>query len=385
MITGGGTAGHITPLLAVISELKKKRPDPEVRYIGQFGDRFTTDLINNEANIDKSYSILAGKLRRFHGKNFIWYLRHFSLILRNFRDLLYVFIGTIQSIVIMIIWRPNVIFVKGGFVGLPVGLAGALLHIPIITHDSDAVPGLTNRILSRFATIQAVALRENYYFKYYNRKKVVTTGVPIDRKYCLASESQKMSLKASLGIEKKNKLITIVGGSLGAERLNKAILDIVPLLNDKSAQISLIWSTGKYSYKQVQSYLSGIDLNINIELNQFFNNLDQVFRASDLVISRAGATTMAELAAVGAPTILVPNPILTGGHQTINAKALEDQEACLVVSEKELDRDNRALFDAIDKVLNDTKLQNKLSTNINKIAVRDSASKLADLIIENLK
>lgn len=385
MVTGGGTAGHITPLLAVISEIKKKKPNSEIRYIGQFGDRFTTDLINNEINIDKEYSILAGKLRRFHGKNFIWYLKHFSLVLRNLRDLLYVFIGIIQSTIIMVFWRPEVIFVKGGFVGLPVGLAGALLRIPIITHDSDAVPGLTNRILSRFAIIQAVALKENYYFRYYNNQKVVTTGVPIDKKYSPASQSQKSALKTKLRVAKNNKLITVVGGSLGAERLNTAILDILPLLNDKSAQISLIWSTGKHSYNQIQSSLNKFDLNINIELNQFFNNLDQVFRASDLVISRAGATTMAELAAVGVPTILVPNPILTGGHQTINAKVLEDQEACLVVSEKELDRDNRILFDAIDKILSDTKLQTKLSTNINKIAVDNSASKIADLLIERAK
>lgn len=285
----------------------------------------------------------------------------------------------------MVIWRPDVIFVKGGFVGLPVGLAGALLRIKIITHDSDAVPGLTNRILSRFAIIQAVALKDNYYYKYYSRNKVVTTGVPIDNKYAMASESQKNALKTKLGLDKNNKHITVVGGSLGAERLNKAVLDILPLLNDRSAKISLIWSTGKHTYNQIQSSLSKFDLNINIELNQFFNNLDQVFRASDLVISRAGATTIAELAAVGVPTILVPNPILTGGHQTINAKALEDQEACLVVSEKELDRDNRVLFDAIDKILSDTKLQTKLSTNINKIAVHNSASKIADLLIERVK
>lgn len=356
-----------------------------MRYVGQIGDRFTSQLITKDKNIEYEYSILAGKLRRFHGKRLHWYIKHFDLIIKNIRDFIFFIIGFFQSLIIMIFWRPNIIFVKGGYVGLPVGLAGAFLRISIITHDSDAVPGLTNRLLSRFVDIQAVALKKDYYLKYYNSRKIVATGVPIDSKFKPVSNEQKKDIKKELGISTNNQLLTIVGGSLGAEKLNSSIIEILKNLDQYKSNLSIIWSTGKNNYHGIENILNKKNIGIKIYLKPFINNLDQVFQVSDLVISRAGATTIAELAAVGTPTILIPNPILTGGHQIINAQAMESQGACVHLEEKSIDKDPNILFNEVIRVLGSKDFQQHLSSNIKKIAVKSSASKIAELLIRNAK
>ena len=189
MMTGGGTAGHVTPLLAVASELKKEQPSASIRYIGNYGDTFG-HLVKNSNDFDKSYLIFAGKFMRYHKISKLVYLKDPRITLKNIRDLFLFLFGFIQSIAYLVFWRPDVIFVKGGFVGLPVGLAGAFLRIPVVTHDSDAVPGLTNRILSRYSKLQAVAMPIDSYK--YNKKTIRLTGLPINEDIvAITAESEK--------------------------------------------------------------------------------------------------------------------------------------------------------------------------------------------------
>jgi UDP-N-acetylglucosamine--N-acetylmuramyl-(pentapeptide) pyrophosphoryl-undecaprenol N-acetylglucosamine transferase len=383
IVTGGGTAGHITPLLAVVSEIASQNPSAQIRYIGQYGDKFSKQMVGSDQNISRQSRIFAGKFRRFHGRGILWYLGHPSLILRNFRDFFYVIVGIVQSLFLLTFWRPDVVFVKGGYVGLPVGIGAGLLMIPVVTHDSDAIPGLTNRVVSKFAKKMAVAMPAQTYANFYSLDKVVETGVPVREDFIKGVMGKSANkTKASLGLKPNESLLTVVGGSLGAIRLNNAFLHSLPYILNENSNLRIYWATGKSQYKEINQKI-GKDklLSSRVEVRPFFDNLADIFISSDLVVSRSGATTLAELAIVGTPTILVPNPVLTGGHQSINARVYTAKKACITVEENEIEQDPSRLGYIINDVINnDTKL-NSLSNNISSFAHPKASADLARLII----
>ncbi len=382
IITGGGTAGHVTPLLAVVDELNKQNSQIDIRYIGQFGDPMRAMF--SEAKITNQYSILAGKWRRYHGLSFIGHISDLKTLFKNIRDLFYFTIGLIQSTLIMIFWRPNVVFVKGGFVGLPVGLAAAFLKIPIVTHDSDTLPGLTNRILSRYSKLSAVAMPKEYYLDYYNESKMRYTGVPLRQEYYNISAKHTAGYLQEFSIFVRNKIVTVIGGSLGAVRLNNAVLkNVDKLLSDKD--VVLIWVTGKRQYQQILSSISANKNRNRIKIYAFCDELYKILAISDVVVSRAGATSIAELAELSKPTILVPNPYLVGGHQTKNACALSSAKAVDVIFEDQLCNDSDILSTQVFKILTDNDMQKRLSNNIHKLAISDSSKRIVDAIFEVCK
>jgi UDP-N-acetylglucosamine--N-acetylmuramyl-(pentapeptide) pyrophosphoryl-undecaprenol N-acetylglucosamine transferase len=174
VVTGAGSGGHITPVLAVAHELKKLSPESTLMYIGQRGDALG-DVPAEDKNIDQSYTVRAGKFRRYHGEG-IKQVFDVVTLYKNLRDVIFVLIGLWQSFWLLGRLHPDVIFIKGGFVGVPVGLMAALRGIPYVTHDSDAVPGLANRIIARWARLHAVGLPKEVYA--YPPAKTVTVGVP---------------------------------------------------------------------------------------------------------------------------------------------------------------------------------------------------------------
>jgi UDP-N-acetylglucosamine--N-acetylmuramyl-(pentapeptide) pyrophosphoryl-undecaprenol N-acetylglucosamine transferase len=179
VMTGGGSGGHITPILAIAHQLKLLRPDCQIIYIGQKGDSLG-DIPAQDSNIDQTYTVRAGKLRRYHGEG-LRQLFDLPTVGKNARDVGYVVAGLGQSYRLLRRLQPDVLFVKGGFVGVPVGLAAAKLGIPYITHDSDALPGLANRIIARWAALHAVALPKEVY--HYPAANTVTVGVPISHEF----------------------------------------------------------------------------------------------------------------------------------------------------------------------------------------------------------
>ena len=187
VLAGGGSGGHITPILAVAAEIKRQQPDTRLVYIGQIGDNLG-DIPAQDPNIDQVYSIRAGKFRRFHGEGLIQFL-DISTTYKNVRDFFYVFIGIYQSWRLMKKIQPDVIFSRGGYVSVPVALGAHLNKIPYITHDSDPIPSLANRIIARWATIHAVALPKKIYN--YPPDKTVTTGIPINDKFVSVSTTLK--------------------------------------------------------------------------------------------------------------------------------------------------------------------------------------------------
>jgi UDP-N-acetylglucosamine--N-acetylmuramyl-(pentapeptide) pyrophosphoryl-undecaprenol N-acetylglucosamine transferase len=382
IITGGGTAGHVTPLLAVASEIKAKSKKAHVRYVGQIGDSMAK-IVKDSENIEKQYSILAGKWRRYHGVGFLGHISDITTLLKNIKDVFLMTIGFVQSVFILIFWRPDVVFVKGGFVGLPVGLASALLGIPIVTHDSDSMPGLTNRILSKFSKFNAVGMPVENYKKYYSLKKLRYTGVPIDKTFFNNNFSTQQP-KEHLDIDPKAKVVMFMGGSLGAIRMNNAILKIInKLLYDK--KVYVLWITGNRQYEEIKRELSKKDISNNVKLYAFSDDVKTLMSASDVVVSRAGATAIAELAAIKKPVILVPNPILAGGHQSKNAKSLEVNRAALIISEQQLDDNPDTLLDTIKNLLEDKTLSRQLKNNLSSNAVPGAAKNIADVLYEAIK
>lgn len=363
------------------SEIKAKHKRAHVRYIGQIGDPMT-DLARNSETIDKQYSIFAGKWRRYHGIGTLNHISDIKTVLKNIRDMFLVILGFVQSFFILVFWRPDVVFVKGGFVGLPVGTAAALLCIPIVTHDSDCVPGLTNRILSKFSKLNAVGLPIENYKKVYSLAKLRYTGIPIDSKFYVNSSFSAQESKKRLGIKADTKAVMFIGGSLGAIRMNEAILKIInKLLSDKS--MFVLWVTGSRQHEEIKDRLSKMNINTTgMQVVAFSNDIPTLINASDIVVSRAGATAIAELAAAKKPVILVPNPILAGGHQVKNAQSIQAREAALVVSEQQLKNDSNVLLDEINKLLTDVKLASVLKNNLSSIVVPNAAGRIVDVLDE---
>lgn len=206
-MTGGGSGGHITPILAVAHELKILQPDVRIIYVGQRGDALA-DVPARHPSIDEVHSVSAGKLRRYHSEG-LKQLLDVRTVLLNARDVFRVLAGIVQSYRLLKRLKPDVIFIKGGFVGVPVGLAAAGLKIPFITHDSDAIPGLANRIIARWARKHAVALPAEVYS--YDPSRTVTVGVPVIHEYTRVTPETQRQYKQEIGLSDDAQLLFIIG------------------------------------------------------------------------------------------------------------------------------------------------------------------------------
>ena len=377
LAVGGGSGGHVTPVVAVFRELQKTG-DHELRF--WCDKKFGASARGIFAKFDDTIPvelITAGKLRRYHGKSLSFHL-HPSILLPNLRDGFKVVIGFFQSLFKLIAWRPDVIFIKGGYVCLPVGYAARLLRIPLVLHDSDAHPGLTNRLLSPFAKAIGTGAPLEYYN--YPPEKASYVGIPVAPEFRPYSEAERQKLKAKLGFDISRPLVVVTGGGLGARRINSAILAI---REDLLAEASVFLISGNLQYEEI---LKQADRRSGWRLQAFVHNgMAEVLAAADIVVTRAGATTLLELAALHKPTIIIPNGRLTGGHQLKNAKVYQDALAALIVSEDELDKDNQILARKIIGVLKSQKILKGLGDNFGKFAKPDAAKDMVKIILTTIR
>lgn len=381
MTAGGGSGGHVTPVVAVISELKNKQPEAEVRFWcdAKFARQARTIMSHYDPNLPVD-TILSGKLRRYHNMPVWRQMMHpLSIVWPNLRDMVFVVIGTIQSVIKLMLWRPDVIFTKGGFVCLPIGVAAKILNIPLVIHDSDAHPGLTNRILSKWANAIATGAPLKYYP--YPREISQYVGIPIQTNLKAPTDSEQQKLKQQLVGGANRPLIVITGGGLGAKRLNDATAACLDRLR-QSATIVLI--SGVAQYEELRTKL-GPD-NETFQLHDFIaQNMSQYLAAADIVVTRAGMTTILELATLARPTILVPNGYLTGGHQLKNAAVYADADAVEVLDEHQIDATPQVLGDAVEALLHDSARRSHLAGQLHKFARPEAASLVADTIIATAK
>lgn len=380
-LTGGGSGGHITPLLAVAAEIKRLTPEAKLIYIGQNGDKLG-DIPATDKNIDAVYTVRAGKFRRYHGGGLRQFLDPVTL-LKNIRDAVYVLIGIWQSIILLRKIRPAIMFVKGGFVGVPVGLSAAMLGIPFITHDSDSVPGLANRIIAPWARLHAVALPKEIYA--YPAFKTITTGIPLQSQFVAVSEQLKRQYREKLKLPEAGPVLFIIGGGQGAQRINSAVIEAVPHLLKEFKELRVVHGVGRANEVMMrQAYANNLTTD---ELNrlQLFGYESDIYLysgASDLIITRAGATNLAEFAVQGRACIVIPSPYLTSGHQLKNAQYLADNQAAVVLSENDIQTDSNRLTKQVSDLLKNPSRRVELATNLARFAKPEATRDLAKLIID---
>ena len=325
-------------------------------------------------------TIFSGKLRRYHDLP-LWrqLLRPVSIVLPNIRDGFLIGVGFVQSVVKLRSWRPDVVFTKGGFVCLPVGMAAKVLKIPLVIHDSDAHPGLTNRVLSRWATRIATGAP----LKFYPYPKAISryVGIPVNKEFVPFDVSERQTLKQKLGFDAKRPLVVVTGGGLGARRINDAVAKRLDELLDMT---SLVLISGTAQYDELRATTPESDP--RYQLHAFVSTgMARLLGAADIVVTRAGATTILELAALAKPTILVPNGFLTGGHQLKNASVYAESGAVEVINDHELHANPQLLVDTLTSLLANPAHLAEMGKKFHQFARPTAASDMADIVFEAAK
>ena len=324
------------------------------------------------------HTIVAGKLRRYKDIPLYKQLLHWPTVWRNVVDVGKVVVGIVQSLWLLLHTRPDVVFAKGGYVSLPVGIAARMLRIPLVLHDSDARPGLTNRMLARFATHIATGAPLEYYPSYKGRP-LTYVGVPIDSAYHRFTEEEQRVAKQSIGVSPTRPLVVVTGGGLGARDINAAMVSIAPELLQQG--ISVYHVTGKAHAEAIRKIIAS---HPDYQVVPFvYKNMAQVLGAADVVVSRASATFLQEIAALAKPCIVVPSSSL--GDQMKNAESLRESAAAVVLSDERLSDDPTVLLGAIVKITTNTALRAELADRIAARAKPDAARDTAKILIKAKK
>jgi UDP-N-acetylglucosamine--N-acetylmuramyl-(pentapeptide) pyrophosphoryl-undecaprenol N-acetylglucosamine transferase len=375
LFTGGGTGGHVFPIIAVARQLKQihaKSMAPigpaeetglDMYFLGP--DGWTKKLLKKEGI--RARIILAGKLRRYFS---VWTL--FDLIKMPF--------GLLQSLWYLYFWMPDVIFSKGGYGSMPVVLIGWLYRIPILIHESDTVPGLANRWAAKLS--QRIALSFDSAKEYFPPEKTALVGNPVRSEVIqicqVASQEVKEEAKKLFQISGQKPIIFIVGGSQGAHPLNEFILQLLPQLLEK---YEIIHQVGSKNYGQIEKKV-GQNRPANYHFYAFLdeNQYAAAYLLADLVISRAGAGTIFEIAACTKPSILIPLPQAASDHQKGNAFAYARAGATLVIEQANLT--GNLFLSKVDQILSNPELVQKMSQSAQSFYQPEAAQKIGQALIE---
>lgn len=352
VITAGGTGGHIFPALALISKLKEKDKDVEVLYIGTT-NRMEKDIIPKEG-----IPYIGIEMKGLNRKN----------IFKNVGVMKTYFKAVNKAKVEITKFKPDVVIGFGGYISAPVIYAASKLKIKTIIHEQNSIPGVSNKFLSRYVDKVLVSFKEN--IKDFPSSKTIYTGNPRSEQI---KDIKKVS-KTELGFKKDKDLVIIVMGSLGSLTMTKKLKEIIPIFRNKDYQVLLI--TGKDYYDDYKD----IKISSNVKLVPFIDNLIGLMKDADLIITRSGASTIAEITSIGLPAIMVPSPYVTNNHQYINAKSLEDDGACIILKEEDFNKSS--LINLLDKTINDKDKLKKMREALLKRGVLDSATRVYEETIK---
>lgn len=331
VLTGGGTGGHIYPALAVGDRFMKENPATELLYIGT-NEGLERDIVSKRGIPFQAISITGFKRKLFSSHNV-------KTIVRFLR-------GVARSKKILREFKPDVVVGTGGFVCGPVVYAAAKLGIPTLIHEQNVIPGLTNRFLSRYVDCIAVSFKgSEVHFK--KAEKVVYTGNP-SASAALRADPQKGL--DSLQLPKQSRIVLITGGSRGARALNEAVLDMIPLLHSQK-EVYFVWVTGETYYETYSAKLSNMKVPDFVRVVPYLHNMPEILAATSLVVSRAGASFLAEITAMGIPAILIPSPNVTNNHQEANARWLQKEYAAELILETELN--GAKLYKTAQRIISD--------------------------------
>lgn len=350
IVSAGGTGGHIYPALAIINKLKERNKDLEVLYIGTT-DRMEKDLIPSLGIPYKGIQMKGLNRKKF--------LKNFEVI-KSFKNA----IKEIKKI--MIDFKPDVVLGIGGYITAPVIIAAHKLKIKTFIHEQNSIPGLSNKILKKKASKIGVSLKESE--KYFKRCDVVFTGNPRSEEAykAIAIDKKKYNLNEN------KKLVLFVMGSLGSLTITKMMKNIIPEFKNKDYEVLFVTGPKYFDlYKDV-------DVPNNVKMVPMLKDMLNVLKRTDLIITRAGASTIAEITAIGVPAVMIPSPYVTHNHQEKNASVLEKNGSAVVIKEKELSSDK--LLNTIDELINDEQKLKEMKKASQSLGVTDSATKIATII-----
>ncbi len=362
IISGGGTGGHVFPAISIAQELKKTVPGTDILFVGAAG------RIEMEKVPAAGFPIEALPVRGFDRKR-LW---------RNFVVLLHLWKSMRKARKIVRQFDPDVVVGVGGYASGPVVRAAGKKGVPVLIQEQNSYAGVTNRLLAAKASVICVAYEGME--KYFPGEKIVLTGNPV-RKEIVNSKVTREEALAFFKIPENTRVILVLGGSLGAGTINKAVLQALDTLPEPS--VFLIWQTGRYYYEEILDKVKGKNMP-NVLIRDFIQRMDMAYAASTVIISRAGAGTISELAVVGKPVILVPSPNVAEDHQTKNAMALVKNNAAVMVPDNEAEG---YLMGYALGLLGDPVRMKELSENLKKMArpyaSRDIVKKIMDLTDDN--
>lgn len=346
IVAAGGTGGHIYPALAIIERIKKENKKCEVLYLGTT-DRMEKDIVPKRGIPFRGLEIKG--LDRKHILNNFSVLKKFFRAIKDAKDIIREF-------------KPDIVIGVGGYITAPVLYAAHKLGIKTMIHEQNSIPGLSNKFLAKFVDTICVSLPGS--ISYFPKKKTVYTGNPRSEEILNISKIK----KSKYGFKDSKKLVLVVMGSLGSTTMTKKLKSAISEFNNKDYQVLVV--TGKAYYDDYKD----IEVPKNVGLIPYTEELIQIMKDTDLMVSRAGASTISEITGIGLPSILVPSPYVTHNHQYLNAKELEDAGACRILEEKDFSADT--LCKMIDEVLADKEGYLKMKEASSKFGIRDSLTRI---------
>ncbi|WP_297868151.1 undecaprenyldiphospho-muramoylpentapeptide beta-N-acetylglucosaminyltransferase [uncultured Flavobacterium sp.] len=356
IISGGGTGGHIYPAVAIANELKSRFPEAEFLFVG------AKDKMEMQKVPQAGYAIkglwISGIQRKLTLDNAMFPFKLLSSMWNSFR--------IIKS------FKPDVVIGTGGFASGAVLKVASMLNIPTVIQEQNSYPGITNKLLAKKANKICVAY-ENLE-RFFPKDKMILTGNPVRQD--LINEASKSEAIAYFKLDANKKTLLVLGGSLGARRINQLIEKELDFLLSQNIQI--IWQCGKLYLNDYSKY----NEKENVQVVAFIDRMDLVYAAADVVISRSGASSVSELCIVGKPTIFIPSPNVAEDHQTKNAKAISDKNGAILIKESELDAQFETVFS--DLISNENK-QAELSQNIKKLAKPNATKDIVEEIVKLIK
>jgi UDP-N-acetylglucosamine--N-acetylmuramyl-(pentapeptide) pyrophosphoryl-undecaprenol N-acetylglucosamine transferase len=352
IISGGGTGGHIFPAIAIANALKRLDPATEILFVGANG------RMEMEKVPAAGYRIIGLDIQGIQRKS-IWKNLMFPVKL----------LGSVRkALQIIKEFKPDAAVGVGGYASGPLLYAAGLKGIPYLIQEQNSYAGITNKWLGKKA--QKICVAFDGMDKFFPADKIIKTGNPI-RKESVDIANKKMQATELMKLSPNKKTILVTGGSLGARTLNNSVMAGLDTL--VKADVQVIWQTGKFYYKSIMEKL-GENYHPNIRVMEFLNRMDLAYAAADVIISRAGAGTIAELCEVKKPVILVPSPNVAEDHQTKNALALVQENACVFVADRDAEE---KLVDTAIELLKDKEKQKTLSTNIARLAMPNADDVIA--------
>ena len=370
IFTCGGTGGHIYPAIAVANMLRQRKPEANILFIG------AEDGMENKLVPLENFRLETLKISNFQRKLTpagVWHnlttLYHMNGSMRKVKRIIRDF-------------RPDVIVGTGGYASFPALKMGAKMGVPTAVHESNAVPGLTTRMVERLVDRVMVSFEDSR-SQYSNTDRVIVTGTPVREEFIY---TKKADARRQLGLDDRP-LVVSYWGSLGAREMNKKIAEFMKLECEDGEPFHHIHATGSFGWRWMPDYVKelgvALDRHPHVEMREFIYDMPLVMAAADLVICRAGAATISEAAASGTPCIMVPSPNVTGNHQEKNARVLEAHGAAVVLREAECD--GKKLYETAKSIMQDARQRRDMTAAAHEMAVIDAAERIYNVTLELAK